>query len=136
MFDIEEINKLGCWEWHLLSFDGHRLCLAGGTDLTYYHVAEVWFSGVTYLCCPTRLLHATFRYATDTESRAAGRIVDLTESNIVVAVNAETTARLEAMAFFIVADKIELVAGTVYYYERADLKPGERIAPWVHSKKK
>jgi hypothetical protein len=131
MPEFDEINEIGCWEWHLHSFDGSRLCLVGGTDLDYYHVAELWISGLTYLSCPTRLLHPHFRGPTSTESITLVGIVDMTFSNRIMVIEAETTANPEAQVFFVVGEEIQLVRGTVYYYNRPNLKPGERLAPWV-----
>jgi hypothetical protein len=41
--------------------DGDRLTLAGGQDMDYGHFAEAYSSGVTYISCPTRMMHAHFR---------------------------------------------------------------------------
>jgi hypothetical protein len=128
---IEEVNKIGCWEWQVQSFDGHRLCLVGGSDLVYCHVAELWVLGVTYLSCPTRLLHPVFRETTVAERGALGRIVDLSASRLILAIDSETTASLDPSPFLVAGESLELVRGTVYYYDRPDLKPGERLASWV-----
>jgi hypothetical protein len=129
--DFERLNRIGCWEWQLQSFDGHRLCLIGGADLVYSHIAELWVSGVAYVSCPTRLLHPTFRQPTEIERSSVRIIVDLSQSPLVVAIHAETESSSEPLPFLIVGEAVELVTGTVYHYERGDLQPGERIAPWV-----
>jgi hypothetical protein len=131
MIQLDEINKLGCWDWRIASFDGSQLCIVGGTDLAYSHIVEVWISEVDYVSCPTQFSHATFRQATDMEHTALADIVDLTSSQEIIVIEAETMASLGIIQFFIVGNAIEVVHGNVYYYHRSDLKPGERLAPWL-----
>lgn len=128
---LNDVNQLGCWEWQLRSFDGHELCLVGGTDMDYYHVAEVRIAGVSYVSCPTRMKHPTFRPATQSESWRLASIVDLVGSPVLLAIDAETSSSVEPLSFFIVGETLEVVRGTVYYYDRPNLQPGERLAPWV-----
>ena len=109
---LEELNGLGCWEWRLHSYSDERLCLIGGGDLVYSHVAEITFSGVRYLCCPTRLMHAGFRLATWLEAAAIGSKVELDSTVQLFVVEAATTASVEEVAFFIVAESIELRRST------------------------
>jgi hypothetical protein len=131
MIQFDEVNKMGCWDWRIASFDGSRLCIVGGADLAYDHIVEVWISEVDYLSCPTCFSHATFRQATDIERLALAPIVDLTSGEEIIVIEAETMASLDVIPFFIVGSAIEVVHGTVYYYHRSDLKPGERLASWL-----
>jgi hypothetical protein len=115
---LEDINALGCWEWRLHTYSDERLCLIGGGNLVYSHAAEVCFSGVRYVCCPARLMHARFRLAGWPETSAISMKVELDSTVQVFVIEAETTASVEAVAFFVVAERVELKRDVVSYRER------------------
>lgn len=105
---LEKINALGCWEWRLHTYGDERLCLIGGGNLVYSHAAEICFSGVRYVCCPTRLMHARFRLATWLETPTIGLKVELDSGAQVIVIEAETTASVADVMCCIVAEGIEL----------------------------
>jgi len=55
----------------------------------------------------------------------------LDQEEIVFYIEAETSCSLNKIPFFVVAEKVTLNEGLVFYYERENLKVGKRIAPWV-----
>lgn len=83
------------------------------------------------LRCIWRGLGCTLAEATVAERGAVGRIVDVSASRMILAIDAETTASLDPLTFFLAGESLEIVRGTVYYYDRPDLKPGERLASWA-----
>lgn len=128
---LDQLNQLACWDYQLLSFDGYRLVIAGSTDFGYYHLIEAEFAEVSFINCPTDFSHARFRLATDSEQASISRLVAIDAEHHLVAIEAETSASIDLQVFFILAESVKVIEGTVYYYERENLKPGERIAAWV-----
>ncbi|MFI8366941.1 hypothetical protein [Streptomyces sp. NPDC085466] len=55
------------WDWELRRFDGSRLTLVAGYDLTYHHGLEVELTDVRYLRCPTAFMDPVFREPTAVE---------------------------------------------------------------------
>ena len=104
---LAEMTELGAWEWQLRAFDGDRLTLAGGQDMDYGHFAEACFSGVTYLSCPTRMMHARFRVGTEHEATLARLQAEVPRGSTVVAIDSDTTSSFEAVSL-IVAQSVEL----------------------------
>lgn len=124
-----ELTAAGCWEWQIHLFDGSRLCLIGGGDLTYAHVLELWVDDVQFLSCASRILHATFRAGSAADRAFVSRVVDVSSGYEVLVVSGETTASLDAIDFYIVGRDVRVVRGTCYHYDRPNLEPGERVSP-------
>jgi hypothetical protein len=102
-------NTLGCWEWHLASFQDDTLALAGGSDLLARRIAELRFHGVMYVACAARLIHPAFRLATETEAARVARQVEVLAPAFVVAIDAETTASADLLSFHVAAERVELI---------------------------
>jgi hypothetical protein len=128
---LERLNELAYAEYRVLSFDGSRLTIAGSRDLSYAHNVEVEFSEVSFISCPTDILEPTFRCATGDEAKTVGRLVSIDAGETLVAIDAGSSGSLERQVYFILAEGVRVSQGTVYYYERENLQPGERIAEWV-----
>lgn len=107
------------------------LLLTGSFDFSYYHQVEVEFHDGSYISLPTEFIWPRFRRADDAETESIRNIVALDGENIVFCIEAQTDSSLVSLPFYIVAEKISVREGTVFYYERENLKPGERIASWV-----
>ncbi len=107
---LAELTDLGCWEWQLHSFDGERLVLIGGGDMVYSHGVEAAFGGVTFISCPTRMMHARFRLATGHEARASGAAAALEPGASVIAIESETINAFEHVSF-IAARSVEVRRG-------------------------
>lgn len=114
------------WDWEVLHFDGSRLTLAAGHDLTYHHGLELVFTDVAYLACPTQFSEPRFREPTPDEQRLADRYAPL-----VIAFDVESPTGGDPVACLVAAEAVEVVFGRVYHYWRDDLAPGERLAPNV-----
>jgi len=114
---LAELTELGCWEWQLRSFDGLALTLAGGQSMEHGHHAEARFSGVTYISCPTRMMHPRFRLATDMETWLAQAKAEVERGAFVVAIDSQTTSSLDAVSI-IVAHSVEVKVGWVDYRAR------------------
>jgi hypothetical protein len=111
---LAELTELGCWEWQLRSFDGVSLTLAGGQSMEHGHHAEARFSGVTYISCPTRMMHPRFRLATDMETWLAQAKAEVEPGAFVIAIDSQTTSSLDAVSI-IVARSVEVQVGWVAY---------------------
>ena len=104
---LAELTALGAWEWQLHAFDGDRLTLAGGQDLSHGHFAEAYFSGVTYISCPTRMMHARFRLASGHEATLARLQAEVPPGSSVIAIDSDTTSSFEAVSL-IAAQSVEI----------------------------
>ncbi|MFH8729315.1 hypothetical protein [Streptomyces termitum] len=62
------------WEWAVRRFDGARLLLVAGYDLSYHHGLEVELTDVSYLRCPTAFLDPVFREPTAEEAAEVVRV--------------------------------------------------------------
>ncbi|AMV24680.1 hypothetical protein VT84_09815 [Gemmata sp. SH-PL17] len=118
--DVNELARYHC-DFHVQSFDGLRLVVVGSFDLCYYHGLELHFVEVARIDCPVRFHNPTFADegpVSAHDGSAAGP--------------RRYAIRSDEGAHTILAGSVEIVFGTVYYYDRgAALKSGERIAPWV-----
>jgi hypothetical protein len=100
---LAELTALAAWEWQLGAFDGDRLTLLGGQDLSSAHFAEAHLSGVTYLSCPTRMMHARFRLASDHEATLARLQAEVPPGSSVIAIDSDTTSSFEAVSLIVAA---------------------------------
>jgi hypothetical protein len=112
---LTRINDLHLWDFEVADRDGDRLLVLGSNDFVYYHYLEAEFRGVTICDLPDRFSHAQFRLGSGS-----------TTENAVVWVTAESDAA--ATEFEIQAASLDVRIGKVYYYDRKDLQPGDRIA--------
>ncbi|MDT9693525.1 hypothetical protein Q5762_35440 [Streptomyces sp. P9(2023)] len=97
------------WEWSVLSFDGSRLRLGAGYDLSYHHSLEVVFTDASYLRCPTMFMDPVFRAPTDEERTEVIRLVG-EEPAVLVAFEADAHGT-EPASCLIAADRIDVVQG-------------------------
>ena len=68
---------------------------------------------------------------TPEEIEAVRKVIALEKEDIVYCVEAETSCSTEKLPFFIVAEDVTVREGKVFYYERENLKEGERIMAGV-----
>ena len=113
--ELKRINDLHLWDFEVAERDGDKLLILGSNDFVYYHYLEAEFRGVTFCDLPDRFSHAQFRLGKES-----------TVENAVVWINAEADS--VATELEIQATGLEIRIGKVYYYDRKDLQPGERIA--------
>ncbi|HEX8627653.1 MAG TPA: hypothetical protein VF755_05730, partial [Catenuloplanes sp.] len=127
---VIELPAGSWWDWDVLDFDGCRLRLAAGHDLTYHHGLEVIFTDVTYLACPTQFHDPQFREPTHDE-RALARRHAGEEPPIVVAFDVAAQVGDGHLPCLVAAESVEVVRGLVYRYPRDDPATGERPAAQV-----
>lgn len=107
---LAEMTEVGCWEWQLRAFDGDALTLIGGQGMERGYHAEARFFGVTYISCPTRMMHPRFRLATDMETWLAQGKAEVEPGSFVVAIDSQTTSSLEEVSI-LVARSVEVKVG-------------------------
>ncbi len=118
--ELNEIAK-GHTDFHVVSFDGHRLVVVGSFDLCYYHGIEVHFVGVDRINLPVWFDRPEFTDEGPVSDPLSG--VEHPRRYVI---------RADCGRHEVIAESVEIVVGMVYYYDRgAQLQPGERIAPWV-----
>jgi hypothetical protein len=120
---LADVNELAGHhsDFHIRSFDGHRLVVVGSFDLCYYHYIEVHFVGVDRINCPVWFNSPEFTDERPVTSPGAG-----------VAKPRRFAIRAGDGRHEVIAEGVEVVFGMVYYYDRGEqLRPGERIAEWV-----
>ncbi|MEU9999950.1 hypothetical protein [Streptomyces sp. NPDC050848] len=74
-YDALRLPEGNWWDWEVIDYDGSRLRLGAGHDLSYYHLLEVVFTDVSYLRCPTMFMDAVFRAPTREESAEVARLL-------------------------------------------------------------
>jgi len=120
---LAEVNELAKYhsDFHIQSFDGHRLILVGSFDLCYYHAIELHFVEVGRIDCPVWFHSPQF---------VDERLIQDPGSSI--SEPRRYVIQCDEGQYVVIARTLEIVLGTVFYYDRGDqLKPGERIAQWV-----
>jgi hypothetical protein len=135
MNNFDEINRIAqetnTTDYCIHSYENDDLLILGSFDFSYYHQVEVLFENVKYFDIATWFSYPYFRQATSKEMKNI-RSQNLIEAeDKVFCIEAETENSMDRTAFFIVAEKMTVRPGMVYYYERKNLKEGERIADWV-----
>jgi hypothetical protein len=127
MFDaLNTLAAGGVDSFRVQSFDANRLVIVGSFDLSYYHNIEVEFTGVAYVACATNFFEPKFRAGTPDERLSLVPVIGDFDDNL-YCIDAEAGSRPQT--FLIVARSAVVKEGTVYYYPRPNLKPGERLAP-------
>jgi hypothetical protein len=105
------------------------LRLGAGHDLSYHHGLELDFHCPLLVHCPTAFQDPVFRAPTPQEAQSvADQLGEIPP--LLVAFEADAGGREHATCI-IAAASVEVRRGTVFRYWRADLAPGERLAPWV-----
>jgi hypothetical protein len=124
---IDEMIRRKSWfDFHVLRFDGKKLIVAGGTDLMYYHSLEVIFEQVFFVS-------GIFQeWRSDTSSKVFFIPDNIVELNLRYGIEPEyqlfAFKLQEQSEYFLVAAKaLSFNMDTVYYYQRENLRPNERI---------
>ncbi|MFD3946931.1 hypothetical protein [Streptomyces sp. NPDC058579] len=97
------------WDWEVVDYNGSRLRLGAGHDLTYHHLLEVVFTDVSYLRCPTMFTDAEFRAPTREEVAEAARLLG-EEPPVLVAFEADAGSGRPTPCL-IAADAVDVVTG-------------------------
>ncbi|WP_298143762.1 hypothetical protein [Flavobacterium sp.] len=129
----KEIRRHKWFDFHVLSFNGHKLIVAGGEDLTHYHILEIIFEDLFFVSGFFQGWH----------SDTTQTVFAIPENDHEMNIKYEIEQDYQLFVFktenykndvIIAARAISFNTDTVYYYERIDLKPNERIADFVKKK--
>jgi hypothetical protein len=127
----EIVQTTDTTNFRIQSYDSGNLILAGSFDFCYYHEVELIFSGVSYISLPADFWHPLIRMATNNEIAAIRAMIEIDETENVYCIEAETSASLEKVLFYVMAEGVAIKEGLVFYYPRGNLEAGESIASWV-----
>lgn len=125
----DELKNTNIDDFYIIHYDSSsKLTLAGSFDFSYYHDIEITFDDVSFISCPGSVFKVdTFRLATQEESKLLYEISH--------GYNEHTAICLEdnmfKTKFFITANDLNYSLAKVYYYQRENLQPNERIADWA-----
>jgi hypothetical protein len=127
------IRQNNWFDFHVISYDGYNLTIAGGIDLTYYHSLEIIFEDVFFFSgffqgwhsntqtsvflIPDNIIELNQKYEIEQGFNLFKFVTEDYKENVIIA-----------------AKKISFKMDTVYYYERNELKENERIADFVKKK--
>ncbi len=128
---IDGIIRSKEWfDFYVLSYDGSRLTIAGGIDLTYYHSLEIIFEDVFFVKGPFQNWHS------NTSSTVF--LIPDDKPNLNRKYSIEIGYELFSLRiedhnedFLIAARHLSFNTDTVYYYQRTNLQENERIADFV-----
>ncbi|MCB2375977.1 hypothetical protein LGH70_00175 [Hymenobacter sp. BT635] len=126
----QEIRKHLWLDFHVLSYNGSDLIIAGGEDLTYNHELEIIFSDVFFVSAFFQGWHS------DAKAPVFYLPDNLRELNLRHEIEQEYTLfafRTEDYRNDVIAaaEAVSYNTDTVFYYERPELKANERIADFV-----
>jgi hypothetical protein len=122
--EIACINALAQWDYTAARTGERTWLLIGSFNFSYYHNVEIELRGVTFCDLPEEFSHAEFTLRRSFDDALA------------IDVSAEPKDDIGMHHYEIHASELLVRYGTVYYYERENLKPGEKIAPWVKTKRR
>src|SRR4051794_38738281 len=114
---LKQINDLALWDFETHHTAPGTLLVLGSTDFTYSHYLELEFLNVTFCDLPPQFSHAELRLGRDS-----------TEEEMTIWIHAESWDTVGMKDYEVRAGSLEVRIGRVYYYERENLQPGERIA--------
>ena len=133
---IDQIIRQHSWfDFHVLKYDGSRLTIAGGIDLTYYHQLEITFENIFFAATFFEEWHSdtsktVFEVPEAELSRSLHLQLEIEQGYQVFIFHTEDYKN----DIYIAAQKVTFNTDTVYYYQRPNLKEGERIADFVPKK--
>jgi hypothetical protein len=125
--EIDAIIRKGLWfDFHVLTYDGLTLTVAGGKDLIYFHELEIRFEGVFFVSGFFAGWHS------DTKKEVFSSQVHDPEKNGTFEIETgHTLFRFKTDDYktdvWIASESISYKTDTVFYYQREDLQPNQRI---------
>ena len=135
MDTFEQLNRIpretNTTDFRIDSYNGENLLITGSFDFCYYHEIEVDFKEVEYVNLPASFFNPKFSMANLAEQKIVRVQAGLDNAITIYKIEAETGLSEGSLSFYVAAMQVEIREGTVYYYERDNLKEGERIAHWV-----
>jgi hypothetical protein len=139
MSEFNRINEIvettNTTDFRIQSYDSANLLVTGSFDFCYYHEVEVEFRAVSYISLPSDFNSPNFRRVSTHEIESIRKLIALEPEDIVYCIEAGTSCSIVKLPFYIVAESVTVREGLVFYYERENLKEGERIAAWVQQRR-
>lgn len=113
-------QQLGLQDFSIFRYDPGRLIICGSDDRAYYHKLEIIAEDPIYI-------QGEMDWYCDVDS-------DFIRAN--VGLPAGDIRKLDfhsddGLAFSVIAGSFKVNCDLVFYYQRENLKPGERLAYWV-----
>lgn len=140
---LHQLDKLGkalelsnYFEFSIHSFVDNRLVLIGGFDLAYTHEIEIVLHEPLYVSLPVEFSHPKFEVATNEERARIDEMVALEEDTVIKVLAETSRVGGESIPHYIAGERLSFQFGSVYHYERENLKEGERIDDIVLAKRR
>jgi hypothetical protein len=127
--EFAEINQVGLWDFEVKELQRGTMTIIAGDDLMYSHEVEISFQGVAWYSGAFGFSHAHFRGASEEERQSLP--TDVCSGLQVFCIVTEHGNGPDGPKCLVTAERVSVTFGTVYHYQRENLAPGERIAPWV-----
>ncbi|TGE22114.1 hypothetical protein E5K00_17850 [Hymenobacter aquaticus] len=129
--EIDQRIRQELWlDFHVHSYDGTKLVIAGGKDLTYSHELEIIFSGVFFVSAFFQGWHSDVKapvfYLPD-NVRELNLQYEIEQGYTLFAFCTEEYRNDVLVA----AEAVSYNTDTVFHYKRPELKANERIADSV-----
>ncbi|AWA31042.1 hypothetical protein HYN48_13645 [Flavobacterium magnum] len=118
------------FDFHVFSYDTKKLILAGSENLTYYHTLEIIFEDVFFVSgifAQLKTDNKSTVFSIPEDQHLLNLTYEIEQGYHLFTLKAEDFKS----NFIIAAKSISFNTDTVYYYNRKDLKPNERIAYFI-----
>ena len=84
------------------------VAVCGSTDLTYYEIVRIRFTGARFSTCPNFFSHPKFRLATESETRHLMQLCDFGPRSLAMAITRDFGGHLQGVSH-IVADAVDYI---------------------------
>lgn len=135
--EIDHEIRLNEWfDFHVLEYDGYRLSIGGGKDLTYSHELEIIFEDVFFASIFFDGWHSdtkrpVIELPTETLNKELNLKFEIQQGFQIFIIHPEDFKN----KIYIAAKTLNYKKETVFYYDRQELKDNERIADFVKKEK-
>jgi len=135
--EIDHEVRLHDWfDFHVLKYDGYRLLIGGGVDLTYSHELEIIFEDVFFATIFFDEWHSDTRKTvielpSEKQNKELNLKFEIQQGFQIFIIHPEDFKN----KIYIAAKNLNYKKETVYYYDRQELKDNERIADFVKKEK-
>lgn len=132
--EIVQTTNIGDFQAQTFDLAAQSLLLIGSFDLSCYHELQARFDGVTFVRLDFSAVFTQPKISVG-DSRLRNSVSEFTDlhPDDVVFVFHDDPSFHGGRKHLIVARQFSLNEGMVYHYQRENLLPTERIAPWVQT---
>lgn len=132
---IDSLIRQQTWfDFHVLTYDGSRLIIAGSSDLIYYHTLEIIFEEIFFVSgffIGWRSDTSSTVFMVPDNERELNKHFEIEQGYQLFVFKTENYRN----DFIVAASKLSFNTDTVFYYDRPDLKGNERVADFVTNRK-